>query len=402
MSSTLTRWFYFTAGVLTAAVVFALGIGLRWAYAWLSSRTEATPTAVDAPDLNALYHEVWSLIGRDYPDALPSERERVYGALQGSVARIGDPYTYFIEPEPAAREQEQLEGRFGGIGASLELDEAGRVRLRPLVGRPAAEAGLREGDILLAVDDETLALPADLERVTALLRGPVGTVVRVTVLRHGQRLDYAVKRAEIELPSVSWQQLDEAPDCGYIRIERFSALTEREFRQALAELRSFNAADCLILDLRGNPGGLLDAAIAIADHFLPAGIILREQRAGETEKVYRAIGGGEAETGVLAVLVDQGTASAAEIVAGALQDHGRGRLIGSPTHGKGSMQRVHRLTDNSALHVTFARWFTPNGRQIDGHGLEPDLSVAPLPDTDAVLLAAVDLLTSLRQSSLNP
>jgi len=398
----MLRWFYFTAGVITACLVFVSGAGVWWAYERLSARSKAIITTEDAPDLPALYNEVWSLIHRDYPDRLPSERERVYGALQGSVARIGDPYTYFVEPEPAAREQEQLEGRFGGIGAYLEVDEAGRVRLRPMVGRPAAEAGLREGDVLLAVDGEGIVLPADLDRVTALLRGPVGTVVRVTVLRDGQRLDYEVKRAEIELPSVSWQQLAEAPDCGYIRIERFSALSEREFRQALAALRSHHAADCLVLDLRGNPGGMLDAAIAIADHFLDAGIILRERHAGDAEKVYTAVRGGEAETAVLAVLVDQGTASAAEIVAGALQDHGRGRLVGAKTYGKGSIQRVHRLTDNSALHVTFARWFTPNGRQIEGQGLEPDLTVAPLPDIDAVLLAALDLLQSSRRSSLNP
>ncbi|MCX7854110.1 MAG: hypothetical protein N2383_15185, partial [Caldilineales bacterium] len=147
MSSSTARWFYFTAGVVTACLVFALGLGVRWAYERLAN--EETPAAATAPDLNTLYNEAWSLIVRDYPGDLPSERERVYGALQGSIARIGDPYTYFVEPEPAAREQEQLEGRFGGIGAYLELDAEGRVRLRPMVGRPAAEAGLREGDVLL-------------------------------------------------------------------------------------------------------------------------------------------------------------------------------------------------------------------------------------------------------------
>jgi len=246
------RWFYFTAGAVTACLVFALGIGVRLAYERLAPRPDRPIAAVE-PDLTTLYNEAWSLIGRDYPGDLPSERDRIYGALQGSIARIGDPYTYFVEPEPAAREQEQLEGRFGGIGAHLELDEQGRVRLRPMVGRPADLAGLREGDLLLAVDGETLPRPADLDRVTALLRGPVGTVVRVTVLRNGQRLDYAVTRAEIELPSVTWRRLDEAPACGYIRIERFSALTEREFLRALAELRSQHAGDCLVLDLRGNP-----------------------------------------------------------------------------------------------------------------------------------------------------
>lgn len=399
MSSTTARWFYFTAGVITACLVFALGIGARLAYERL---TEKTPVAVAGPDLNALYEEVWSLIARDYPDALPSERERVYGALQGSVARIGDPYTYFVEPEPAAREQEQLEGRFGGIGAYLELDEAGRVRLRPMVGRPAAEAGLREGDLLLAVDGEPLPQPADLDKVTALLRGPVGTVIRLTVWRDGQRLDYEVRRAEIELPSVSWRRLDEAPACGYIRIERFSALTEREFLQALAELRNQNAGACLVLDLRGNPGGLLDAAIAVTDHFLETGAILSERRGDGSEHVYTARRGGEAVNATVVALVDQGTASAAEILAGALQDHGRGRLVGSKTYGKGSIQRVHRLSDNSAVHVTFARWFTPKGRPIDGRGLEPDLAVAPMPDTDAALTAAITLLQPLSRSSLVP
>ncbi|MCS7040711.1 MAG: S41 family peptidase [Anaerolineae bacterium] len=400
MSSSTARWFYFTAGVVTACLVFALGLGVRWAYERLAN--EETPAAATAPDLNTLYNEAWSLIVRDYPGDLPSERERVYGALQGSIARIGDPYTYFVEPEPAAREQEQLEGRFGGIGAYLELDAQGRVRLRPMVGRPAAEAGLREGDVLLAVDGKTIPQPADLDQVTALLRGPVGTVVRVTVWRDGQRLDYEVTRTEIELPSVSWRRLDEAPACGYIRMERFSALTEREFLQALAELRSQDAGDCLVLDLRGNPGGLLDAAIAIADHFLEEGTILSERRGDGSEHVYTARPGGEATSATVAVLVDQSTASAAEILAGALQDHGRGRLVGAKTYGKGSIQRVHRLSDNSAVHVTFARWFTPNGRPIDGRGLEPDLAVAPMPDTDAALTAALDLLQPSSRSSLAP
>ena len=390
------KWGYFLLGLLTALAVFAAGVAVMWAYdAWrgerpallLSVRNDGSP--VD----EGLMNEAWQIIREDFYGSIPSEQKRTYGAIKGSVQTLEDPYTYFIEPEPAVREQERLRGKFGGIGAYLALDEQGRVTLTPMVDRPAARAGVKKGDILIAIDGMALAAPADLDEVTDRIRGEVGTKVILTVQRREQTLDIPVERAEIELPSVIWRPVDEAPDVGYIRIERFSGLTDEEFIQALAELMAQGADKAFIIDLRGDPGGLVDAAVAVADHFLDGGVALIEKHADGAEKKYHAQATATvpAETPVI-VLVDGNTASAAEILAGALQDRGRATLVGEKTYGKGSIQRIHRLSDGSAIHVTFAKWFTPNDRAIDGAGLEPDAPVESSPDYDSYLKKALELL----------
>lgn len=395
MSNRSPAWPYFLAGVLVSLLLFFLGAGAVLTWQALDHRsTAANPSP--------LYAEAWDVVSQDFLGELPSPTARTYGAIEGSLAAIGDPYTFFVEPEPAQREQEQLQGQFGGIGAQLEATDDGRVRLRPMVERPAAQAGVQDGDLLIAIDGRPVAgvvdLAADpnaaLDAVANLLRGPVGSVVRITVLRDAASLDFAIPRAEIELPSVSWRPLDQAPGVGYIRIERFSALTDKELQQALTALRQAGAAGRLVLDLRGNPGGLLDAGVAVAGRFLDGGLVVSERSAGGDRQDYQAPGRGEAAAAQIVALVDHGTASAAEIVAGALQDRGRARLVGETTYGKGSVQRVHRLSDQSAVHVTYARWFTPNGRQIDGHGLTPDLLVTPAEGRDAPLDAAISNLQS--------
>lgn len=390
MSTRSPSWPYFLAGLLTALLIFALGAAAVLAWQSLRpSRAQANP--------GPLYDEAWDIVADDFFGDLPSPADRTHGAIQGSLAAIGDPYTFFVAPEPAQREQEQLQGQFGGIGAQLELTDDGRIRLRPMVERPAALAGVLEGDILTAIDgrpvaglaDDPAALP---DAVANLLRGPAGSPVRIAVLRRDAPLDFTITRAVIELPSVSWRPLEQAPGLGYIRIERFSALTNKEVRQALAGLREAGAAGRIILDLRGNPGGLLDAGVDVAGLFLDGDLVVSERTAEGSQKDYRAAGRGDAAAAQIVALVDHGTASAAEIVAGALQDHGRARLVGETTYGKGSVQRVHRLSDDSAVHVTYARWYTPAGRQIDGHGLAPDLPVSPIDGSDAPLAAAIGLL----------
>ncbi len=398
MSNRPPSWSSFLAGALTALLLFTLGAASFWAFdAYRQPRAE--PAA--QPDPGPLYTETWDIIRQDYFGDLPSPTTRTYGAITGSLAAIGDPYTYFVEPEPAQRQQEQLQGQFGGIGAYLQATPDGRIRLEPMIDRPAAQAGIQDGDILIAIDHNPFPDPAHppptpdqlLDDAANLLRGPVGATVHLTILRHQQQLDFDIPRAEIELPSVTWRPLAENPTIGYIRIERFSALTDKELQQALRQLRQANAASQLILDLRGNPGGLLDAALAVASHFLDHGPILSERRADGSQQTHDAPDKGDAADTQIIILIDKGTASAAEIVAGALQDRGRAHLIGETTYGKGSVQRVHRLSDNSAIHVTYARWYTPNGRQIDGHGLTPDLPIPPLPDHDAPLAAAIDQFT---------
>jgi carboxyl-terminal processing protease len=391
MSTRSPSWPYFLAGLVTALLLFTLGAAA--ALTW-----QRLHPAAQTADPGPLYRQAWDIITQDYLGDLPSPAARTHGAIRGSLAAIGDPYTFFVEPEPAQRQQEELEGQFGGIGAHLELSDDGRIRLRPMLERPAALAGLLDGDLLIAIDGQPIsALAADpaarLDAAANLLRGPLGSPVRITIQRRQATLDLTITRAVIELPSLSWRPLDQAPAIGYIRIERFSALTGKELHQALDELQAANAANRLILDLRGNPGGLLEAGVDVAAAFLDRDLILSEHTAAGNRKHYRAPTRGRASAAHITILIDHGTASAAEIVAAALQDHTRARLIGETTYGKGSVQRVHRLADDSAIHVTYARWYTPAGRQLDGHGLTPDLPVPPANGRDAPLQAAIDLLT---------
>ena len=391
------RWGYFFLGMLTALVVFVIGVAGMWGYAfWRGGRPQLafqTSTPESDPVNSELLDEAWDVIFSDFYGDIPSERSRTYGAIRGSLQTLNDPYTFFVEPEPAVREQERLQGKFGGIGAYLILDEKGRITLDPMVDRPAAQAGIRKGDILLAVDGQKVPTPAVLDQVTDWIRGDVGTPVRLTVQRGDETLDVVVTRAEIELPSVTWQLVPDAPQVGYIRIERFSGVTARELDQAVEELTDMGATEALILDLRGNPGGLVSAAVDVASRFLDGGVVLIERHSDGSEKIYEAQPGYLVPPDVsLVALVDGNTASAAEIVAGALQDRDRAILVGQKTYGKGSIQRIHRLSDNSAVHVTFAKWFTPEGRAIDGQGLEPDVPTEPSPDEDSFMRKALELL----------
>ena len=390
-SSPTPPWWFFLAGTLTACIIFVAGMVSLWGYNRI-----LTYNAAPSQDEMALFGEAWRLIERDFFGALPSPGERAYAALSGSLETLNDPYTYFVEPEPAKREQEELQGRFGGIGAYLELHEDGRIRLTPMVDRPADLAGIEKGDVLVAIDSQNLPIPANIDDARNRLRGPIGSKVSLKILRVEKALEFQVTREEIELPSVTWRAIEDAPNVGYIRIERFSSLTDHELSEALSELRKVDADDNLVLDLRGNPGGLLDAAIAVTSQFVADGPILIERSSDASEKTYNAEPRSDVSHPQMVILVDQGTASAAEIVAGALRDRLGVKLVGQLTYGKGSIQRIHRLSDGSALHVTFARWYTPNGHEINGKGLTPDIdaSAASTAETDASDPA---LLTALQQ-----
>jgi carboxyl-terminal processing protease len=277
-----------------------------------------------------------------------------------------------------AREQEResLRGNFGGVGAVLELNESGEIVLSPIEGNPAELAGILEGDILIAVDGQQIDQELSIGDVAELIRGEEGTKVTLTILHPNasEPEDITIVRAAILLPSITFNLLEEDPSVGYIKLSRFSGESNAEMQEALEELKELGA-EKLILDLRQNGGGLLDAAVNVSDQYLKEGPVVYQISKDEKEKIFEASNETPADDIPLVVLIDQGTASAAEILAGALQDRDRATLIGTNTFGKGSVQVAYDLSDGSSVHVTSARWLTPNRHQIDQQGLSPDIPV---------------------------
>jgi carboxyl-terminal processing protease len=333
------------------------------------------------------------LIDRNFLGALPDKAEQEHGMIRGLLQAIGDPYTTFTEPTTAELDTDRLSGRFGGIGAEVTQSENGEIVLKPLAGQPAALAGILAGDVLLAVDGETLTSKVTVDEVVARVRGKVGTTVVVSV-RTGTAAprELSIIRVEVELPSVVWRVLEQDASIGLVDIDRFSDRTAAETRTALTEL--FKAGvSAVIIDLRGNGGGLLQSGVDTAELFLDGGVILYHARRDHAEETLTAAAGGLAAATPLAVLVDGGSASAAEILAGALRDRKRAPLIGQKTFGKGSVQLIFELEDKSSLHVTNARWYTPTRTELDKQGLEPDIAIEPgTGDTDTVLQSAIEFL----------
>jgi carboxyl-terminal processing protease len=289
---------------------------------------------------------------------------------------LQDPYTIFVEPQPRALEKAELQGQFGGIGAFVTRGPEGEVILTPMVDSPAEQAGVQEGDRIRGVDDTPVTSQMTTDEVILLIRGEVGTQVTLTLERTGvaEPVVVTITRQVIETPSVEWRVLEQDSSTGYIHIRLFTERTGRELERAIQDLREAGI-DRLVLDLRDNGGGLLDAAVDVSSQFLREGVVLYEDRRDQPEKFYSVKRGGLALDLPLVVLVNGGTASASEIVAGALRDYDRGPLIGERTFGKGSVQLVYDLSDKSSLHVTVARWLTPDRHRIDGEGLIPDVEV---------------------------
>jgi len=347
-------------------------------------------TPADQASRFRVFWQAWHVVeGQFYATDPLDPQQMTYGAIAGLLAALGDPYAGFSNPPAHRLENDSFSGDFGGIGASLAIDN-GIVALstvHPL--SPAEAAGLRSGDRLLAVDGIALQTTS-LDELALAIRGSPGSTVRLDVQRQGQPLTFGVVRATVELPSVWWQAL--ASGLGYIRIERFSGRTPAEVGLALNELQTAGAK-ALLLDLRDNAGGLAATASGVLAQLLDGGIAYREMsRDGQEQRIAIPFGVVRASTLPLAVLVNHGTASAAEIVAAAVQDHGRGPLVGEHTYGKGSVQILHTLSDGSSIRITTTRWLTPSGSPIEGVGLLPDIVTAP--DQDAVAQGCLYLAQS--------
>ncbi|MCC7353740.1 MAG: S41 family peptidase [Anaerolineae bacterium] len=384
----------FTAGFTTHFLLDTEGLLPR-----LPRPTTAPTTLPSREGPTSLLGEAWRLVDSEFMGELPDAQKRTYGAIHGMIATLNDPYTTFVEPQPRQLEKDQLRGEFGGIGVYLRRDAERRFVLEPMADLPAEKAGILKGDILLAVDGKEITPDTTQDDVAALVRGEIGSKVRLTVQRAGvaEPLSFTVTRQRIETPSVEWRMLPDTEGIGYIAAHLFNEKTGDEVRKALRELRA-QGMKRLVLDLRNNPGGLVDSAVDVASEFMPGGVVAYERRRDGPEKSFTARRNGTATDLPLVIVVNGGSASASEIVAGALQDLGRAKLIGEKTYGKGSVQLVHDLSDGSSVHVTVSRWYTPHRRQIDQTGLVPDVEAGPVTDEDRnagrdpVLARAVEVL----------
>jgi len=386
-------------GLLTGVVLsaaFLAGFILR-------GRVPATAQGQPSDTQFPLLSEVSALLSANYLRDLPSSREMEYAAIRGYLSGLSDPYTFFVDPPVAQSESEALAGQYGGIGVQVKRSEQGEYVLYPFREGPAAAAGILDGDLLVAVNGAPVPTSERPDVVDRLLRGEVGEGrgVTVTVRQPGAEdtRDYFVEFALVQVPSVVWRMLADDPALGYIQILSFTARTPDELRAALAELKA-QGAQGLVLDLRDNYGGLLKESVDVASEFLDGGVVFYERkRGGETETTARP--GGSALDAPLVVLVNQGTASAAELVAGAIKDRDRGILIGQRTYGKGSVQLIFRLADDSSLHITSAEWFTPAHTPLANAGLEPDIPMIPAEDgRDVELGEAVRQLQAQRAAAV--
>ncbi|MBE2220197.1 MAG: S41 family peptidase [Anaerolineae bacterium] len=352
-----------------------------------------------------VFWEAWDRIGESFIGDMPVPRDLAYGAIRGSMANLNDPYTIFIEPIVRQEERQSLQGHFGGIGATLSRpEEGGPIILDPIPGNPAEKAGMLTGDVLIAVDGVEITPEITVVEVRDMIRGETGTVVSLTVIHEGEEESVVLEivRGDILDPSVSSRIVGDEDNIGYIRLARFSGESSGEVAEAINKLLD-EGAESLILDLRNNGGGLLTAAVDVSDHFLDDGPILYQITKDEGEKEYLATEETLVPALPLVVLINGGTASASEIVAGAMQDRDRATLIGDhQSFGKGSVQLVYDLSDGSSVHVTSARWFTPNRNQIDQQGLQPDILVEVTQEAiengrDEVLNRAIEFLQNGEQ-----
>jgi len=367
-------------------IVIGLGVGLVFAGGFfardlLASVSPSLATVGTGGDY-VLLNEVQALIEREYLREQPNFVQRQYAAIRGMLLSLNDAYTFFIDPPVAATESQTLAGTYGGIGVQLQRAADGTWVLYPFPDSPAASAGIINGDTLRAINGELIDNTMTQDAIEQQLRGEVrdSSGVEITVMKadNGDEQTVFIEFAVINVPSATWRVLAENPLIGYLQVIRFTSRTPDEVTMAIAELRAAGIEQ-LVLDLRNNSGGLLDESIVVADEFLNDGVIVYE-RDNQNETAYTAQVGGSAADLPLIVLVNDRTASGAELVAGAIQDNDRAILIGQRTFGKGTVQRIYQLSDGSSLHVTSAEWLTPDRQALNANGLQPEIAMIPDPE----------------------
>ncbi|TSC80896.1 MAG: Carboxy-terminal-processing protease [Parcubacteria group bacterium Gr01-1014_29] len=337
----------------------------------LYNKETAKPTEVDFSP----FWKAWSILEDKYVASGELDRQKmVYGAVSGMVRALDDPYTVFFPPVEQELFESEIQGKFEGIGAEIGMRKGVLVVISPLTGSPAAEAGLLAGDTILQIDDISTA-DLTLEEAVRHIRGQKDTIVALMIVRKGEDETRVIKitRDTIHIPILEMEKREGG--IFVIHLYNFSENAQLEFRRALEEMARSGSTK-LVLDVRNNPGGLLEAAVDIASWFLESGkIVAREQFGDGSELLHRSKGYNALATIPTVVLVNNGSASASEILAGALRDQKGIKIIGKKTYGKGSVQELVEVTDTTSLKVTIARWLTPSGVSLSDEGLEPDIVV---------------------------
>ncbi len=361
--------------------------------------TNARPTAqLKDVDFQAFW-DIWKTVKERYVETPPSDVKMFYGAVAGMVGSLGDPYSVFFDPEYAQKFSKELEGEFEGIGAEIGMKQEKLTVIAPLPGTPADKAGIKAGDRILAIDgiDTTGMLVDD---AVSRIRGDKGTPVKLMIIREGMKepKELTIVRDKITVESVKWKTVKvSGKKIGVITITHFNEKTEAKFNEAVRSIL-LEDPQGVILDLRNNPGGFLDTAVSVAGEWVPHDVIVTEKFSDGTKKNYASDGKSRLADVPTVVLVNGGSASASEIVAGALQDHAKATIVGEKTYGKGSVQDYTEFADGSALKLTVALWFTPKDRSINKEGIAPDVEVKLTPadfeaDKDPQYDKAVDILT---------
>lgn len=383
--------------LLTGAFVAGAELEARGALPW-DTVSESPASPFGGIDM-APFWQVWSALDEKFvptsTSTLPTKDEKLWGAVEGLTASFHDPYTVFLPPEDAELFNDDISGNFEGVGMEIGIRDDVLTVVAPIKGTPAERAGIEAGDRIFEIDGkDTTNLSVD--KAVKLIRGPRGTEVTFLLGRKGEGKPFTLKvmRDTIEIPTIDTTMRDDG--IFVIALHSFSATAPVHFRNALREFVDANT-NKLIIDLRGNPGGFIEAAVDIASWFLPAGkIVVKEDFGGAApQRIHRSKGYNVFnDTLRMIILVDKGSASASEILAGALAEHGKARLVGEQTFGKGSVQELVEIAGNASLKVTVARWLTPNGNSISVKGLTPDEVVERKRDSekDAQMERAVEAL----------
>ena len=399
-----TKWTFKTAVVVLIAVCLVFTAGFHYPdvaasglkkHRLISSlqmfpqRLQSLITGEAAEQSKALplietYSRAIELLKSEYYGAEVDEQELTYDAIRGMLTALGDPFTRFMDPEAYDKMREENEGHFSGIGAQLDTNKNGEIYIKePLPDAPAIRAGVKANDVIIAVDDKPIA-NMDIENVVELIRGEIGTKVKLTFKRPGvtKPVDIVITRQQVEFIMVKSEMLDKKHKIGYVRLYQFNEQSDAQFDKALTTLEQ-QGMKGLILDLRGNPGGLLPMAIDIASRFIEDGVVVSiQERGGRKADLKVKQSQHNHKRYPLAVLVDKRSASASEIVSGAIKEHNAGTLVGVTTFGKGRVQTIMPMRDGSAVAITTAKYLTPNGIDIHEKGIEPDVEIEAREDFD--------------------